>query len=78
MYKLYRVGDRTEPCGTPVCMYLGVDTSPSTKEFYPKCQSARVLPSSQSTWRIAAPSCIGTRPASRQSIRDARPERQSQ
>jgi hypothetical protein len=25
------VGDRTEPCGTPDCMYLGVETSPSTE-----------------------------------------------
>jgi hypothetical protein len=31
MYKLYRVGDRTEPCGTPACMYLGVDISPFTE-----------------------------------------------
>jgi hypothetical protein len=30
IYKLYRVGDRTEPCGTPACMYLGVEFSPST------------------------------------------------
>jgi hypothetical protein len=50
---------------------------PRTKQFYPKCQSPTVLPSSQSTCRIAAPSCIGSRPTSRQSIRDARPERQS-
>jgi hypothetical protein len=26
---------------------------PPTKQFYPKCQSPRVLPSSQSTWSIA-------------------------
>jgi hypothetical protein len=51
---------------------------PPTNQFYPECQSPRVLPSSQSTWRIAAPSCIGSRPASRQRIRDARPKRQSQ
>jgi hypothetical protein len=31
MYKLYRVGDRTELCGTPACMYLGMDISPSTE-----------------------------------------------
>jgi hypothetical protein len=31
MYRLYRVGDRTEPCCTPACMYLGIDISPSTK-----------------------------------------------
>jgi hypothetical protein len=51
---------------------------PPTKQFYPKCQSPRVLPSSQSMLRIAAPSCIGSRPASRQRIRDAHPERQSE
>jgi hypothetical protein len=31
MNKLYRVGDRMEPYGTPACMYLGVDISPSTE-----------------------------------------------
>jgi hypothetical protein len=31
----------------------------SHKAFYAKCQSTRVLPSSQSARRIAAPSCIG-------------------
>jgi hypothetical protein len=31
MYKLYKVGDMTEPYGTPACMYLGVDISPSTE-----------------------------------------------
>jgi hypothetical protein len=31
MYKLYRVRDRTKPCGTLACMYLGVDISPSTE-----------------------------------------------
>jgi hypothetical protein len=30
MYKLYSVGDRTESCGTPTCIYLRVDISPST------------------------------------------------
>jgi hypothetical protein len=34
--------------------------------FTPNCQSPRVLASSQSTWSITAPSCIGSRPASRQ------------
>jgi hypothetical protein len=48
----------------------GVMREPPTKQFYPKCQSPRVLPSSQSTRSIAALSCIGSRPASRQSIRD--------
>jgi hypothetical protein len=46
---------------------------PPTKQFYPKCQSPRFLPCSQSAWSIAAPSCIGS-----QSIRDGHPERQSQ
>jgi hypothetical protein len=31
MYMLKRVGDRTEPCGTPACISLGVDISPSTE-----------------------------------------------
>jgi hypothetical protein len=30
-YKLYSVGDRTETCGTPTFIYLGVDISPSTE-----------------------------------------------
>jgi hypothetical protein len=47
---------------------------PSTKQFYRKCQAPRVLPSSQSTWGIAAPSCIGSPPANRQSIRDGQTE----
>jgi hypothetical protein len=50
---------------------------PPTKQFYPKRQSPRVLPSSHSAWSIAAPSCTGSRPASRQSIRDGHPERQA-
>jgi hypothetical protein len=48
-----------------------------TKQFYPKCQSARVLPSSQSAWSIAALSCIGSRPASRQTIIDGHSERKA-
>jgi hypothetical protein len=48
---------------------------PPTKQLYPECQSPRVLPFSQSTWRIAAPSGIESRPASRQRIRDTRPKR---
>jgi hypothetical protein len=51
---------------------------PPTKQFYPKCQSPRVLPSSQSTWSIAAPICIGSRPTSRQSIRDRQTKHHSQ
>jgi hypothetical protein len=31
MYRLYNVGDRTEPCGTPACISLGVYSSPSTE-----------------------------------------------
>jgi hypothetical protein len=50
---------------------------PSTKQFYPKCQSLRVLPSSQSAWSIAAPSCIGSCPASQQSIRNGHAEHQA-
>jgi hypothetical protein len=46
--------------------------------FTPNCQSPRVLPSSQSTCSIPVLSCIGSRPASQQSLRDSRPERQSQ
>jgi hypothetical protein len=38
MYKLYMVGDRREPCGTPACMYLGVDISPSTETLNCLCE----------------------------------------
>jgi hypothetical protein len=31
IYILNSVGDRTEPCGTPALIILGVDISPSTK-----------------------------------------------
>jgi hypothetical protein len=31
MYKLYSMGERMEPCGTPACIYLGVDIPPSTE-----------------------------------------------
>jgi hypothetical protein len=31
MYILKRVGERTEPCGTPACITLGIDNSPSTE-----------------------------------------------
>jgi hypothetical protein len=30
MYRLYRIGDRTEPCGTPACISRSVDSSSST------------------------------------------------
>jgi hypothetical protein len=47
---------------------------PPSKQFYPKRQSPSVLPSSQSACSIAVPSCIGSRLASQQSIRDGHPE----
>jgi hypothetical protein len=50
---------------------------PPTKQFHSKCQSSRDLLSSQSAWSIATPSCVGWRPASRQSIRDGHLERQA-
>jgi hypothetical protein len=31
VYKLYSVGDRMESCGTPGCIGLGVDNSPTTE-----------------------------------------------
>jgi hypothetical protein len=31
IYRQYNVGDRTEPCGTPAYIFLGVDSSPSTE-----------------------------------------------
>jgi len=31
MYKLYNVGARTEPCVTPACVFLGVESLPSTE-----------------------------------------------
>jgi hypothetical protein len=31
MYKLYSTGARTEPCGTPVVIFLGEESSPSTE-----------------------------------------------
>jgi hypothetical protein len=35
---MYRVGDRTEPCGTPAFMYLGVDIFPSTETLNFLCE----------------------------------------
>jgi hypothetical protein len=43
MYKLYRVGDRTEPCGTPACMYLGVDISPSIETLNFHCERKELI-----------------------------------
>jgi hypothetical protein len=33
MYKLYSDGVNTEHCGTPACISLGVDNSPSTESL---------------------------------------------
>jgi hypothetical protein len=33
MYKLSKVGDRTELCGTHAGIYLGADISPSTQNL---------------------------------------------
>jgi hypothetical protein len=45
MYKLYRVGDRTEPCGTPayIYIYLGVDISPSTETVNFHCERKELI-----------------------------------
>jgi hypothetical protein len=31
MYRLYKMGDRTLRCGTPACIFLGEEISPSTE-----------------------------------------------
>jgi hypothetical protein len=33
IFKLYRVGDGTEPCGTPACIFRSVEISPSTESL---------------------------------------------
>jgi hypothetical protein len=38
MYKLYSVGDRTEPCGTPAFKSLGIDILPSTETLNFLCE----------------------------------------
>jgi hypothetical protein len=43
MYKLYRVEDRMEPCGTPACMYLGVDISPPTETLKFLCERNELI-----------------------------------
>jgi hypothetical protein len=43
MYKLYGVGDRTEPCGIPVCMYLSDDISPSTENLNFFCERNELM-----------------------------------
>jgi hypothetical protein len=50
---------------------------PPTKKFYSKCQSSKELLSSQSERSIAASSCTGLQPASRQSIRDGHEDHQT-
>jgi hypothetical protein len=43
MYKLYRVGDRTEPCGTPACMHFGLDILPSTETLNFRCERMKLI-----------------------------------
>jgi hypothetical protein len=43
MYKLYRVRDRTEPCGTLAFIYLGVDISPSTETLNFRCERKEII-----------------------------------
>jgi hypothetical protein len=38
IYILKRVGGKTEPCGTPTCITLGVDISPSTETLNFLCE----------------------------------------
>jgi hypothetical protein len=38
VHKLNRVEDKTEPCGTPACISLGVDISPSTETLNLRCE----------------------------------------
>jgi hypothetical protein len=33
IYKMYRVGDRTETCGTPACISLRVESSQSIENL---------------------------------------------
>jgi hypothetical protein len=40
---LYNVGDRTEPCGTPACISLGVDISPSTETLNFLCERNELM-----------------------------------
>jgi hypothetical protein len=37
------VGDRTEPCGTPACIHLGFDISPSTETLNFRCKRKKVM-----------------------------------
>jgi hypothetical protein len=43
MYVLKRVGERTEPCGTPACIILGVDISPSTETLKFHCERKELI-----------------------------------
>jgi hypothetical protein len=43
MYKLYSVENRTETCGTPACMYLGVDISPSSDTLKSFCERNELI-----------------------------------
>jgi hypothetical protein len=38
MYKLYNVGDKTEPCGNPAGIYLDIDISPSIETLNSHCK----------------------------------------
>jgi hypothetical protein len=38
IYRLYNVGDRTKPCGSPTCTSLGVDISRSTETLNIQCK----------------------------------------
>jgi hypothetical protein len=40
---LYKVGDRTEPCGTPACISLAVDISPSTETLNFLCERKELM-----------------------------------
>jgi hypothetical protein len=43
MHMLERVGERTEPCGTPACITLGVDISPSTETLNFLCDRKELI-----------------------------------
>jgi hypothetical protein len=60
MYKLYRVGERTEPCGTPACMYLGVDISPSTETLNFRSERKELISFVKTEAGTRSPEYIGT------------------
>jgi hypothetical protein len=41
--RLYGVEDRTEPCGTPAFIHLGVDISPSTETLNFHCNRNELM-----------------------------------